>query len=85
MRTNILTIRPLIHSGLRVEYMIGSLDTTHGDYHVSVSEGIDGGFMTILTKDHNVVYIKTFPTMRSVMDVILTFVDNDERFSKVTD
>lgn len=86
---NTLTIKPLIDNGLRVEYMVGHLDTSHGMYYVSVSEALDGGFIVTLNRNFDskkgVVYIKTFPAMRHVMDAILTFVEDDERFSKVAD
>lgn len=84
MMKNTLTIKPLIDNGLRVEYMVGRLNTSHGKYYVSVSEALDGGFIVTLDRE-GVVYIKTFPAMRHVMDAILTFVENDERFSKVAD
>lgn len=84
MRTNTLTIKPLIYSRHCVDYMVGSLDTTHGQYHVSVSEGKTHRFLVTLTKK-GVIYAKVFGTMSDVMDAILTFMDNDERFSKVTD
>ena len=84
MKTNALTLKPLIDDGFRVEYMFGNLETTHGTYDISVSEGRDGGFFVTLTKEH-VIYAKTFRAMRHAMDSLLTFVENDERFLKATD
>ena len=84
MTKNTLTIKPLIDDGLRVEYMVGNLDTTHGTYDISVSEGRDGGFFVTLTNER-VIYAKTFRAMRHAMDALLTFVEDDERFVKVAD
>lgn len=81
---NTLTLKPLIDDGFRVEYMVGNLETAHGTYDISVSEGRDGGFFVTLTNKH-VIYANTFRTIRTTMDSLLTFVENDKRFLKVTD
>ena len=81
---NTLTLTPLIDDGFRVEYMVGNLETTHGTYDISWSEGRDGGFFVTLTNER-VIYAKTFFAMRHAMDSLLTFVEDDERFMKVAD
>lgn len=77
-------IQPLIDNCFRAEYMVGSVDTAHGTYRISFSEGLDGDILVTLTQGQ-VVYVKTFPTTGAAMDAILTFESDDKRFKKVGD